>query len=193
MVEHCYPTVINKLLRRYLKFKRMPEFDRLAAYADLWQVADDSTYAIRSLRGIRLGGSTVDQSMLNRISEEKRTRIESHITNFITSGHDEPKTQGAVSIGLLKIPYINTSRSHFRQLMDSTLEIASTQRPHVIVDHKKGLGYPSRRALLLSFMSPVKFHHQDHAGVLTRIHALQMEETKAEYEEYLRLIKTIKY
>lgn len=60
MVEQCYPIVINKLLRRYLKFKRMPEFDRLTAYADLWKVSDDSTYAIRSLRSIRLGESSLD-------------------------------------------------------------------------------------------------------------------------------------
>lgn len=52
MVESCYPDVVNKLLRRYLKFKRIPEFDRLAAYADLWQVNDDSTFAIRALRSI---------------------------------------------------------------------------------------------------------------------------------------------
>jgi hypothetical protein len=55
MVEQCYPQVVNKLLRRYLKFKRMPEFDRLASYADLWEVSDDSTYVLRALRSIRLG------------------------------------------------------------------------------------------------------------------------------------------
>lgn len=55
MVEQCYPAIVNKLLRRYLKFKRIPEFDRLAAYADLWEVNDDATHILRALRGLRVG------------------------------------------------------------------------------------------------------------------------------------------
>jgi len=67
MVQQCYPHVINKLLRKYLKFRRLPEFDRLAAYADLWEVTDDKTYAIRALRYIRDGDTNIDCVQINRI------------------------------------------------------------------------------------------------------------------------------
>ena len=130
MAEQRYPYVINKLLRRYLKFKRMPEFDRLAAYADLWQVNDDATFAIRALRSIRLGQKEIDLNQLNRISnEKKRGELHKHITCFITKGTEESETEkhpskGAVSIGLSNIPFSIKSRAHFRQLMDSTIEVS---------------------------------------------------------------------
>jgi hypothetical protein len=77
-------------------------------------------------------------------------------------------------------------------LPDSSEEAEETKAlPEV--DYKKGVGYPTRRAMLLQFLDPIKFTHQDHAGVLTRIRKLEMEDTQLEYEEYLKQIKNIKH
>jgi len=56
--------VINRLLRKYLKFNKLPEFERLASYSDLWKTNDDTTYAIRALMSIRKGEKFLDYSQL---------------------------------------------------------------------------------------------------------------------------------
>ena len=38
-----YSNQVNNLLRKYLKKNYLNEFERLSAYADLWDVADEKT------------------------------------------------------------------------------------------------------------------------------------------------------
>ena len=48
-VDKAYTKTINHLLRKYLKKGKIDEFERLAAYADLWGVADDNTRILQAL------------------------------------------------------------------------------------------------------------------------------------------------
>ena len=63
--------------------------------------------------------------------------------------------------GLDTVAFDWNNRHHFRQLMDSSIEICETyMEPKVpLVDHKNGSGYPSKRAMLFFSLDPVKFKH----------------------------------
>lgn len=91
--------MINKLLRRYLKFKRLPEFDRLASYASLWGVCDDQTYVLLALRAYRVGKNGPDETQLCKIKcDTKRSQIKQHIESFTTS-------KEAVTAGLIRLQF----------------------------------------------------------------------------------------
>ena len=52
-VDKVYTKTINHLLRKYLKKGKLDEFERLAAYADLWGIADDNTRIMQALTVFR--------------------------------------------------------------------------------------------------------------------------------------------
>ena len=52
-MKDVYAAQVNKLLRRYLVNGMLSEFERLAAYADLWGVADDKTRIMQALKPLQ--------------------------------------------------------------------------------------------------------------------------------------------
>ena len=58
--------------------------------------------------------------------------------------------------------------------MDSTITVCVFEPAEQLpkVDHKNGSGYPTKRAMLLFNLNPLKFKHQNHAGFLDQIRAI---------------------
>ena len=49
-----YSKQVNHLLRKYLKKGKLNEFERLVAYAELWNVADEKTRLLQALQCFRI-------------------------------------------------------------------------------------------------------------------------------------------
>ena len=50
-----YATRINLLLRRYIKFNSVNQFERMAAYAELWNIANDETRILQAIMAAKRG------------------------------------------------------------------------------------------------------------------------------------------
>ena len=55
------------MLRKYLKKGKLDEFERLAAYADLWGVADDNTRILQALTIFRNHMLVQDEPMYRNV------------------------------------------------------------------------------------------------------------------------------
>ena len=69
MVQKCYPQEINRLLRKYLKFGKVAEFDRLAAYSEMWGTLDEQSYIYLALRPCRYGDDEPHLYYLNKLED----------------------------------------------------------------------------------------------------------------------------